>query len=44
MSVGERVGVVGFTHQSEVTNSMHLQSTYTPHLQYLESETHLESS
>ena len=39
-----RVVVVGFIHQSAVTNSMHLQSTYTPHLPYLQSEAHLESS
>ena len=39
-----RVGAVGFIHQSAVTNSMHLQSTYTPHLQYLQSDAHLESS
>ena len=31
-------------HQSAVTNSIHLQSTYTPHLQYLHSEAHLKSS
>ena len=34
-----RVGAVGFIHQSAPV--MHLQSTYTPHLQYLQSETHL---
>ena len=28
-----RVGAVGFIHQFAVTNSMHLQSTYTPYLQ-----------
>ena len=39
-----RVGAIGFIHQSAVTNSMHLKSTYTPHLQYLQSEVHLESS
>ena len=39
-----RVGAVDFIHQSAVTNSMHLQSTYTPHLQYLQSEALLESS
>ena len=39
-----RVGVVGFIHQSAVTNSIHLQSTYTLHFQYLQSEAHLESS
>ena len=33
-----------FTHESAVTNSMHLQSTHTPHLQYFESEAHLKSS
>ena len=31
-------------HQSIVTDSMHLQPTYTPHLQYLQSEEHLKSS
>ena len=36
--------MVGFIHQCAVTNSMHLQSTCTPHLQYLQSEAHLESS
>ena len=36
------VGGVGFIHQSAVTNSMHLQSTYTKHLQHLPSETHSE--
>ena len=36
--------MVGFIHQSAVTNSIHLQSTYTPHLQYLQLEAHLESS
>ena len=30
--------MVGFIHQSAVTSSMHLQSNYTPHLQYLQSE------
>ena len=30
-------------HQPVVTNSMHFQSTYTSHLQYLQSEAHLES-
>ena len=39
-----RVGAVGFIHQSAVTNSMHLQSSYSAHLQYLLSEAHLESS
>ena len=39
-----RVGAVGFIHQSAVANSMHLQSTYSPHLQYLQLEAHLESS
>ena len=39
-----RVGAVGFIHQSAVTNSKHLQSTYTPHLQYLQSQAHLEST
>ena len=39
-----RVGAVDFIHQSAVTNSMHLQSTYTPRLQYLQSEARLESS
>ena len=38
------VGAVGFIHQFAVTNSMRLQSTYTPHLQYLQLEVHLESS
>ena len=33
-----------FIQQSWVTNSMHLQTTYSPHLQYLQSEVHLESS
>ena len=36
--------MVGFIHQSAVTHSIHLQSSYTPHLQYLQSEMHLESS
>ena len=36
------VGLVCFIHQYRVTNSIH--STYTPHLQYLEPETLLESS
>ena len=36
--------MVGFIHQSAVTNSMQLQSTYTPHLQYLQLQAHLESS
>ena len=36
--------MAGFVHQSAVTNSMHLQSTFTPHLQYFQSEVHLESS
>ena len=43
MSVGED-GVVVYTHQSVVTNSMHLQSSYKPHLLHLQLETHLESS
>ena len=30
--------------QSAVTNSMYLQSTYTPHLQHIQWQTHLESS
>ena len=38
MSVGE--GWCGWFY----TNSMHLQSSYTPHLQYLQLEVHLESS
>ena len=38
------VGAVGFIHQFAVTNSMRLQSTYTPHLQYLQLEVHLGSS
>ena len=36
--------MVDFIHQSAVINSMHLQSTYNPQLQYLQSEAHLESS
>ena len=39
-----RVAAVDFIHQSAVTNSMDLQSAYTPHLQHLQSEAHLESS
>ena len=39
-----RVCAVGFIHQSAVINSMHVQSIYTPHLQYLQSEANLESS
>ena len=39
-----RVGAIGFIHQSAVTNSMHLQSSYSAHLQYLLSEAYLESS
>ena len=39
-----RVAAVDFIHQSAVTNSMDLQSTYTPHLQHLQSEAHLEPS
>ena len=39
-----RVGAVGLIHQFAVTNPMHLQSTFTPHLQYLQSEAYLESS
>ena len=35
-----RVGAFGFIHQFAVTNSMHLQFTYTPHLQYLQSDAH----
>ena len=31
-------------HQPAATNSMHLQSTYTPHLQHIQSEANLESS
>ena len=31
-------------YQSIVTDSTHLQPTYTPHLQYLQSEEHLKSS
>ena len=31
-------------HQPAATNSMHLQSTYTPHLQHIQSEAHMESS
>ena len=31
-------------HQPAATNSMHLQSTYTPHLQHIQSEAHLKSS
>ena len=43
MSVGE--GWCGWFYAPfAVTNSMHLQSTYTPHLQYLQSEAYLESS
>ena len=38
-----RVGAVGFIHQPAITNSMVLQSTYTPHLQYLQLEAHVES-
>ena len=30
-------------HQPVVTNSIPFQSTYIPHLQYLQSEAHLES-
>ena len=30
--------MVGFIHQSAVTSSMHLESNYTPYLQYLQSE------
>ena len=36
--------MVDFIHQSAVANSMHLQSTYPPHLQYLQSQERLESS
>ena len=39
-----RVGAVSFIYQSAVTNSMHLHSTYTPHLQYLKSEAYEKSS
>ena len=38
------VDAFGFIHNSAVTNLMHLQSTYTPLLQYLQSKAHLESS
>ena len=31
-------------HQPAATNFMHLQSTYTPHLQHIQSEAHMESS
>ena len=31
-------------HQPAATNSMHLQSASTPHLQHIQSEAHLESS
>ena len=31
-------------HQPVATNSMHFQFSYTPHLQHLQSEAHLESS
>ena len=31
-------------HQPAATNSMHLQSTYTPNLQHIQSGAHLESS
>ena len=34
---------MAFTHQAAVTNSMHLQCTYTPYLQYLQSEEHLKT-
>ena len=30
-------------HQSAATNSIHLQSTYTPHLQYLSNRRHIQS-
>ena len=43
MSVGEG-WCVSFIHHSAVTNFMHLQSTYAPDLQYLQSDGHLESS
>ena len=33
-----------WSHQPAVTNSMHFQSTYIPHLQHLQSEAHMESS
>ena len=33
-----------WSHQSAVTNSMHFQSTYIPHLQHLQSDIHMESS
>ena len=39
-----RFGAVGFIYQSAFTNSMHVQSTYTPYLQYLQSEEPLEFS
>ena len=31
-------------HQRAATNFMHLQSNYTPHLQHIQSEAHLQSS
>ena len=43
MSVGEG-WCVSFIHHSVVTNFMHLQSTYAPDLQNLQSDGHLESS
>ena len=39
-----KVGAVDFIYQSAVPNSMHLQSIYTSHLQYLQSKARLESS
>ena len=39
-----RVGAIGFIHQSAVTVSTHLQSAYRLHLQYVQSQAHLESS
>ena len=38
-----KLGAAGCIHQSAVTDSMHLQSTYTPHLQHFQSQVHLES-
>ena len=31
-------------HEPAATNSMHLQSTYTPHLQQIQLDAHLKSS
>ena len=39
-----RVGAVSFIYQSAVTNSMHLHSTYTSHLQYFKLEVYVKSS